>query len=368
MRIVHLSTAHPLYDVRIYAKEAVSAASHDCKVHVIAVDAAKAPDNLVDEIETVSLKPIKNRFARMAVMPIVAWCKALSIKADIYQFHDPELLPLGVVLSLCGYRIIYDVHENVPEDILTKNYLPWWIRRWASVLFDYFEKWSAKKLSGVVVATEDISARFSGCELVATVFNYPRIEEERGGGSQLGRKNVVYGGVISEQRGIYSMLEATLSKKWPEGQYLELAGSVSDVLLSQLRKHRGWCNVKYHGALSQKEYFSLLASSRVGLCVFLPGPNHDESRPNKIFEYMAFGLPVVVSDFPLWKTIIRDSKAGICIAPTDPTSIASAVSQLIDDPYLCENMGNAGRAMVQRNYDWRSQEAKLLELYEKIVA
>jgi glycosyltransferase involved in cell wall biosynthesis len=87
------------------------------------------------------------------------------------------------------------------------------------------------------------------------------------------------------------------------------------------------------------------------------------SLPVKMFEYMAAGIPVIASNFPLWQEIFSTSECGICVNPLDPKAIGEAIQYLMDHPDEAEQMGRNGRKAVEEKYNWVIEEKKLLDLY-----
>ena len=85
-----------------------------------------------------------------------------------------------------------------------------------------------------------------------------------------------------------------------------------------------------------------------------------------MFEYMATGLPVIVSNFPLWKEIVEDNKCGITVNPLDPQEIARAVEYLCSNPELMEKMGRNGRKTVMGKYNWGNESKILLSVYSSL--
>jgi len=112
----------------------------------------------------------------------------------------------------------------------------------------------------------------------------------------------------------------------------------------------------------------MLAEARLGLVLFHPRPNHLESQPNKLFEYMAAGLPVVASSFPLWKEIVEGTRCGLVVDPLDPHAAANAIRWLLAHPEEAEAMGARGRQAVHDRFNWRREEATLLDCYARLCA
>jgi len=117
------------------------------------------------------------------------------------------------------------------------------------------------------------------------------------------------------------------------------------------------------GFVSRKDVAKLMGDSRMGLVLFHPAPNHIAAQPNKLFEYMSAGIPVIASDFPLWRQIVESSNCGLLVDPLNPQSIADAICWLIEHPKEAEEMGRCGREAVEREYNWGHEEAKLLSFY-----
>ena len=128
----------------------------------------------------------------------------------------------------------------------------------------------------------------------------------------------------------------------------------------------GWKFVDYRGVVGRNEVSRIMACSAAGVVTFLPGPNHNNSQPNKMFEYMSAGLPLIASDFPLWRRIIEESQCGLCVDPSSPKEIAHAIATLVSNETLCLEKGTAGRKAITSSFNWMNESVKLLDLYECI--
>lgn len=121
--------------------------------------------------------------------------------------------------------------------------------------------------------------------------------------------------------------------------------------------------IRFIGKISREEVNELYGKSRAGLVIYQPAANHIESQPIKMFEFMAAGLPVVASNFSLWKVIIEDSQCGICVNPKKPNEVRTACLELLDNPLKAQKLGQNGRKSVEAKYNWEIEEKKLIELY-----
>ena len=124
--------------------------------------------------------------------------------------------------------------------------------------------------------------------------------------------------------------------------------------------------VKFIGRLSRKEVNDLYGSARAGIVIYQPAQNHYEAQPVKMFEYMAAGLPVIASNFPLWKKIVEKTGCGICVDPQNPKDVRDACMDLLNNPEKGQEMGRLGRLAVVEKYCWSNEEKKLLDLYDDI--
>lgn len=363
--VTHISTVHPAFDIRIFQKECKSLA--DSGIHVNLV-ITHDKEELVNNVKIIPLPTFKNRFTRIFFKPFVAFYLSLKTKANLFHFHDPELIPIGLLLKIFGKKVIYDVHEDVSSQILYKYWIHKKLRIPISVAFKTFESFAAKFFDGIVTATPHIKSIFiKKNKNTCNVNNYPIKEESVDYDFiNIKKKNervLCYIGGISKERGIFEVLKAL------EGTdiKLHLAGSVSPKnLLKALEKEKGWKNVVYFGLVSRPEAASILSNSRIGICTFHPIEAHIHAVPNKIFEYMNAGVPVIVSRFHCWEELLRDTDNAFFVDPLNPNEIREAVKALIEDEKKCIDMGIRGLKAVKEKYNWDIEKEKLINLYKTI--
>jgi len=133
------------------------------------------------------------------------------------------------------------------------------------------------------------------------------------------------------------------------------------------RRLPGFERVDWRGHVPPSEVLEILLEARIGICIFHPTVSNIEGLSTKIFEYMYAGLPVVLSDFPGFKTIVEEANCGVVVDPLDCAEVAGAIEWLLDNPAEAEAMGRRGRQAVDDKYTWEAEEDKLISLYRRIL-
>ncbi len=371
--ILHLTTVHPRSDVRIYVKEARTLASH--LSHKVLLLVADGKGNVDEEQGRVSVYDLGRlgggRFGRLLLGLWRAFFTIHRIQPAIVHFHDPELIPLGMLLKVIGYKVIYDVHEDVPRQTLSKHWIPKFIRYPVALTISVLEWVAAKSFDAMVPATPKIAERFPVNKTVvvqnfaiATELVAPNTipYEQRG-------PSFAYFGSIATIRGAIEMIRAFECLHDISGTRLELAGEFSPPSLEDaLRTLPGWASVHYHGQVSRAQVAKIMGEVRAGMVTLHATANYLDSYPVKMFEYMSAGLPVIASDFPLWRRIIDGVGCGLLVDPLDPKAIAEAMRWILEHPAEAEAMGRRGRQAVERAYNWDAEATKIMSLYKKLLA
>ena len=361
MNVAHLTSVHPRDDTRVFLKECRSLAARGHNVTLVVADGLG--DDTRDGVRIVDVGRVSGRVARMRKTTRRVYEKAVELDCDLYHFHDPELLIAGLRLKLRGKKVIYDAHEDLRKDILSKYYLPPSVRTPVAYLAQLIEFAVSKRLSGVIAATPGIQNKFSqsGARSVA-VCNYPIVEELEPTPWAHKEQKVCYVGGLTSARGAIELVLALDSVK--TDTQLLLAGSFSEPGLEQKAQATpGWQRVVPLGFLNRSGVRDVMARSMAGLVTLLPAPNSIDSLPIKMFEYMSAGLPVIASDFPLWREIVEESDCGVLVDPTNPGQVAVAIDGFVKNPNEAMRQGENGRSAVLEKYNWRMEEAKLLRFY-----
>ena len=366
-RIVHLTSVHPPFDSRIFTKECCSLAQAGYEVVLVATH---EKDEVRDGIRIHSIPKPRNRRERMVVTTFQVLRAALRERGALYHFHDPELIPVGVALKILGMRVIYDVHEDLPRQIREKLWIPSILRRLMGRTIAILEWSVARIFDAIVTVTPHIASRFPEHK-TEIVRNYPILGElaiPKPTPFKDRPPLVAYVGGIAEIRGIREMVQAM--GKLPEhpDACLMLAGMFdSQALEDEVKTLPGWERVDYRGWQNRDQVAKMFDQARVGLVVLHPVINYLTAYPVKLFEYMAASLPVIASDFPVYREMVAGANCGLLVDPMDPDAISEALRWLLEHPAEAQAMGERGREAVLRQYNWNAEKEILLDLYRRLL-
>lgn len=363
MKVCHLTSVHKWNDVRIFEKECVSLAKAGFDVSLIAVNCQSGTFDGVNVISVSS--DAKSRLGRMTKTVKSVYQAALKVDADIYHFHDPELLRIGKKLKRFGKKVVYDSHEDLPRQILDKLWIPAMFRKIISNRTEKYENRIASHLSGIVAATPHIQKRFlESNPNTENINNFPILEKMSVDVKWETRKSeVCYIGGIFNSRGVEELVDAMDEVN----AVLNLAGNYSPLeLRDKLISKKGWRNVKEYGFVGRSEIMEILSRSKVGMVTLHPTQAYIESLPIKMFEYMAAGIPVIASDFPLWRSIIDKHKCGICVDPKSVKEVSDAINSIFSNDAAASEMGKNGQKAANEFYSWTAEAKKLVEFYKKL--
>jgi glycosyltransferase involved in cell wall biosynthesis len=367
IKICILTTVHPPFDTRIFHKQAKTLVKAGYEVTLIA---QHERSELVDGVKIIALPKPRNRVARMLCLSWRAFRLARRERAAIYHFHDPELIPVGLLLKLRGKRVIYDVHEDVPKQILSKEWIPRPLRRFMAGAARVAGALASWAFDGIVAATPAIAKRFPASKTVL-VQNFPILNELVALNStpyQSRPAKIIYVGGITAIRGIREMVQAMSLVPESLNARLVLVGEFSPQSLeAEVSSLPGWERIEFVGWQNRASVARLLGEARAGLVVLHPRPNYLEAWPVKLFEYMCAGLPVIASDFPLWREIVEGERCGLLVDPLDPAAITKAIQWILEHPEEAEAMGRRGQKAVFDRYNWDTEAAKLIALYRRLI-
>ena len=368
-RVVHVTSVHVPRDTRILYRECVALADDGWDVRLLA-STATAFDHR--GVRVVPLPVARSRLERMTLLPVRVFFAALAQKGEVYHFHDPELLPVALLLRMVGHRVIFDSHEDHVAAMQYRDYLGPITRSAASLAVSLVQRLVLPRLSALIAATPVIEGLLRNYHAkVALVQNFPPLSEFSAQTEEphatFREPAVVYVGAISIERGLIQMVTAVAEVAERRPCRLLLGGTFSDqTLRHELEASAAWRHVEYVGQLDRDAVYALFARASAGLIVLEPNANYLVSYPTKMFEYMGAGLPVIASDFPIWRPFFERYSCGMLVDSADSSAIAKAIVELLEDPVRGAGMGERGRQAVRAEFNWELQRQSLLSLYHAL--
>ena len=360
-----MTSAHGCMDTRIFHKE--------CKLlsdfFHISLIAPHHRDERIDNVNIISL-PKGGRIENFLINPIKILNKALKLEGDIYHFHDPSLLPIGIFLSVMGKKVIYDVHEDTPKQILQKYYIPKLFRHFASLLFSLLEKFSTYFISGFICVTPDIASKFPK-EKTIILHNYPIKKDFVLINEHKNRElpTIIYVGNYSKIRGIDSLIMAAQRIYGEKKFRIEIFGKeVGKNLRNELEESLSPETLRIFNPIPNEAIRRKLKMSDIGVLLYRPTPNNERALPTKLFEYMASGIPVLASNLSAISEVIIKNRCGIVVDPDNIDEVTMGLKKLISDRIYAKKLGRNGRTAVEKGYNFESEFPKLMHLYKKILS
>jgi glycosyltransferase involved in cell wall biosynthesis len=182
-----------------------------------------------------------------------------------------------------------------------------------------------------------------------------------------GNYTLIYTGGFTDYRGLYEIVQALDHVKTPQARLTLLGRTIHPHTAQVIQSTPGYRRVDYLDHVPFETMYHHLNSAAVGLVCNQPRHGYDLAQPNKLFEYMSAGLPVIASHFELWKEIVEGNECGMTVDPTDPRQIAEAIDYLLAHPELRRTMGANARRAVQERYNWEHEGRKLVDFYHRIL-
>jgi glycosyltransferase involved in cell wall biosynthesis len=366
---------HP-YDQRIFHRECVSLAESGYNVTLIAYgDISGRHEN----VNLVSLGCGDNagvglNITRRWLRTRKAFTAARKINADIYHFHDPELIGTGIALKKkTGARVVYDCHEDNVAYMSQKTYIALPLRKIMATFIRFQEKRAIRQLDAIVTADEGMRKQFkeNGAERVVKVENYPKLELFSANGENAEKKyDIVYHGTIPRYHleMCFSidneLVDMGLSPRWL------FIGKCPDITWarSMVRTKNAIDRFTFHGMIPHEKIAPWVRTGRIGIIPLPDYPKFQKNLPTKLFEFMALKLPVVLSDLAPSRPYVGDGRCAIMVDPNSSLGYAKAIARLLESPELRHKMGHEGKTRVLSNYNWNVAFSAMAGLYKELLS
>jgi glycosyltransferase involved in cell wall biosynthesis len=366
-RVCHISSVHNALDTRIFYRFCKTLSQY-YEVSLIAVHPRA---ETISGIKIIPFQRFRNKILRVCFTWLIMFFKAIKVNAHVYQFHDPELIPCGLLLRLFGKKVIFDIHENVAEDIFDKPWIP--NKKLLFAIFSYFEKKAVRRFK-IFLAEKSYEKRYKSMNAdYSVVLNYCDTRFFKPFSQSVNRQTnrIFYIGILLESRGIQQIAEAIyILKQKGVTVHFDVVGELYSSLQLQLRALPFWNEVSsqihFHGRLPLEEGYEISRNAAAGMCIIQPMNNSVGSYPTKMFEYMSIGLPQIISNFPLYKSVVETHHCGLCVDPSSPIQIAHAIETIFNSNELAATMSQNGLQNAPQ-YDWNSQAEITLSEYRNIL-
>jgi glycosyltransferase involved in cell wall biosynthesis len=372
MKVCHLSSVHHSQDSRVFQKQCRSLAGAGYTVDFVVAESGG--DETIDGVQIHRVRRDSHKLARFTCTVFRVFRKALSLDADLYHFHDPELVFAGLLLKMRGKRVIYDIHEDYSSWLTFNESIPPLIRIPVARIFSALESMVARRFDALVTVTPPIRDRFASINPnTFMIRNFPLSGEFDSEGEEIAWESredaVCYIGGITPKRGLAEMIRAVEILRGTRPVKLLLGGDLypgSREILDSLSPETAKL-IEYLGYVSRPRMRTILRRSKIGLLILHPERNFFQSYPTKLFEYMSASIPVVCSDFPILRDLDKGVGGCIHVDPLDPKAIAEAILRLLEHPGEAESMGRRGREAVREKYSWEAEQETLISIYTRIL-
>jgi glycosyltransferase involved in cell wall biosynthesis len=370
MKICMLTSTHGPNDGRIFQKEAKSLA----KEHEVTILAPSdgSGSSITERVHIVTVKrPESTALHPITLLRLLRAC--LAQDADVYHCHEPDALLIGVLAKyLKGKRVIYDIHEHwpseIPFDLGIRNSTL--IQRVLSALVSSVELALARRAESTFAVSESVAARFRERGLDPVILsNYSIADLDIPYNPDRNGRNLMFmAGNMQSFHGVGECIEAVsrVRERYPDVS-LTLVGNVREDLSEHISASSQNGFTTSTGFLPYREMYEKLNEGAAGLLVFQPTYyNISIGLPNKLFDYMLLGLPVIASDLPEIRSVVSSADCGILVDPGSVSEIADAIIYFFDHPKEAQRMGANGRRAVLEKYNWSRMEADLLQAYRNL--
>ena len=368
IKVCHIIMGHDRNDPRVFKKQCSSLSRAGYDVTLLCADGK--PDETVNGVKIISVKQVPNgRLEQFFKSVKFFYSEAVKIDADVYHIHEPGLLDLAKKLKKLGKKVIFDSHEDTPKDIKSKKYIPFGFKRLASVLYAAKEKKIVKKLDAVISVSYAIVERLKKINHNAyLVTNYPEYTEYETSNYMDKPAAVCFAGIGNDEFNLSTVAEAIEGldirfnmalRSYDEGLRKKLQAMPVYEKITVLE------NIPFATVVEE-----IYKQSTIGVAIMDYNEKYSGKTGTlgitKFFEYMMMGLPVICTDFVLWKEIIEECNCGLTLEPRNKEQIKNAVEYLMTHKEEAMKMGENGKQAVKTKYNWEEQKKVLLSLYQSL--
>lgn len=368
IRVLHISTAHPAHDPRVVFKQCQTLAeTYDVFCALPHADPSVAP-----AIHFIWLPCYRRVLWRVLITCPFVLLRCLWLRPQLVHVYMPEFIPFAYVFKLAGAKVIYEVQENLHKKIHLKDVNNGYFLRSA---FRWFDQLARKHFYFIFTEHGYLSTYSKLTKAHSVIYNYPHLPFLVPFVTPYSPNRQVpllfYIGLLSFDRAIDTLIDSLACLQITHPRFIVHLFGRCTFTTDKLEKLPNYNLVRdqlrFYGYTDQRTAFPYAAGATAGLALLKPVGDYPESYTTKLFEYMALGLPVITSDFPLYRAIVDRHRCGVCVSPYDPVQVADALAYLINNPDEARLMGQRGQQAVEQFYNWTSEARKLIHFYEQVL-
>ena len=369
IKVCHVISGYYRNDPRIFQRQCKSLVNGGYEVCILTNDGQ--PNEVMEGIKVYATdKYWKNRIKVLLFANSQFLKKAIEVNSDIYQLHSPELFSLGLKLKKLGKIVIYDAHEDLPSHILEKEWIPLIFRKLISNFINFYMNRVLKNYNEIISPHQHVVEKLELINANTTLItNFAKFGSliNYDLSHYLNRENsICYSGTVylhSNQEFILEAISNINNLKY------QIVGFIDENYKEQLSERKGFEKLQFLGRIPWEELNDFYSKSLIGMVIIDYKLNLGYRRGtyavNKIFEYMEAGLPIICTDYDLWKEIVDKYDCGICVEPNNAKQIEEAIQFLISNKEKAYQMGQNGRKAVLLEYNWSTQEKEYLRIFKK---
>lgn len=313
---------------------------------------------------------VLRRLFTFLILQFRMW-RALSDADVLYMRRHFAAVPTSLLAGLLGVPQVHEV--NAPHEDL---FVAWPQFGFLRPVIEVAVRWQLRKAEAVITVTEELASwvkreakRSEGVYVVPNGANSELFRPDVTSRLNLPEKYVVFVGALARWQGIQTLLEAVGEAPWPEEVKLVVVGDGPDQDLVEDVAERNE-RIVYLGRCAYQEVPGILAGAIASLIPKndLAGHSKTGLYPLKLFEAMACGIPVVVTDFPGMADLVRSGECGVVVSRESPLELATAVSHLWKSPEVRKSSGQRGRSLIEAEHSWDARAGQTHEILQSLLS
>lgn len=373
IKVCHFASVHTIDDTRVFHRECSSLAQQ-FDVTLIGIGNFTGERN---GVRIIGIPKPPSRIYRLLFITWQVFFKALRVNARIYHIHDAELLPFGILLSIFGKKVIYDIHENTFEDIRHKPWIPGSIKFVSSAAYRIMEKIASWFMHYILVIAKPEFASCFSTNRYTIIQNFAEVRELEqyrvANRSHLQGNHIFYMGTLHDMYYDFNKIIEAVYLLKQKGILVELhcAGFAKNYLSNELPHSTFYPDIQsqitFYGHQTTAFTYALSKQCKMAICLKNQPAPILVSHERKFFEYLALGIPFICCDSHIYTDVLEKYPAGMAVDLTSPRAIAEAMQYMLTQPQLLDQMQLQCIAAADATYNWKSQEKILLELYASLI-